>query len=269
MKRPACLFTASLALALSAHAQVLVDDDFEGYSGGTPSGWSIAGNPVLTATAGLAGSEDAVKFGITATGSSTTLAFIAFSNGTDGNQIDSSDAGYQLKFDFKMLSTGNVPSDGDRILNFNLRNELATPIINSRVLWDETVNNGTLQFFDGSSWQSIPGQTELINRTDEYRLTIVGSMGTNTSTSSYSVSIYNITDSTSAGSSGTLAYFQNNPAEFNISRVVFDRGRAVADYVFDNVNLQIIPEPRAYGLILGLTLALLTFGRRGREPSAV
>lgn len=256
MIRKNLLLNTSALLALTAPvasaANLLTNGDFESFSGGgSPSTWVEAhGDVTTTQVTGLDGTGSAVQIGNASGGSAAAAIGQTFS------PISSS---FTLQFDFQLLATGNATNNGSRILNFTLRNSSGDPYVNARTLFDGN-NNGALQFYAGgstASWISITGQTELFNQSDVYRITLTG-QDTQSSSRNYDVSLFNVTDGTSAGGATGITdfHFQNATT---ISDFRFERGRSSNDYIVDNVSL--VPEPSTALLSL-LTAPLLLIRRR-------
>ncbi|MBT61928.1 MAG: hypothetical protein CML13_01785 [Puniceicoccaceae bacterium] len=246
MKQTTLLITTSLALTSSAFAATLIGEDFESYTGGTPSGWLKVEDSVFSAGAGLNGSSTSLQLGITSNGNNNSALRNNFSS---SGAITST---FSLQFDFMQLSTGNDPSNGTRQMNFTLRDDSGS-VINWRVLWDG-VNDGTLQYFDGA-WQNMSTQNELINQSDTYRVLLTGDI-----TDSYSISVTNLTDSTIVGGQSGISDYQSSFTD--LTELRFERGRSTADYLVDNVLLTNVPEPQSFAALLGLGALLAVATRR-------
>lgn len=242
---------AAVAVLLPANAfsaNLLTNGDFESFNGNTPNNWTRSQDIVTTNVTGLAGSASAVQLGATGTANSSALT-----------QSPSSglSATIFFQFDFQILTTGNEPSDGDRTVNFTLRAG-NTSIINARSFFNGTADDGTLEFFNGSGWQAITGQTELFNQTDAYRFMLSGDISG--ATPSYDVSLMNLTDNTSAGGQAGITSFQTTIATLTDLRL--ERGRSSTDYIVDNVYLSNVAIPEPSTGLLSLLGAGLLFRRR-------
>ena len=235
------IITTLSLLTSIASADILIDEDFEDYAGGTPSGWNKQGDSTLSVGAGLDGSTTSIQLGASGNSSSTALV----ENFTAVTQ-------FSFQFDFQQLATG-TDRNGDRLMNFTLRNN-DNSVVNWRVLWDGSVDQGTMQFYNGSAWQAMSTQNELINQTDTYRVALVGD------NTSYSISVSNLSDSTIVGSESGISDFQVSSL---LNELRFERGRSEADYIVDNVLLTNVPEPQAFAAILGfVSFAVIGLRRR-------
>ncbi len=238
------LVTVSCASA----ANLITNGGFESFTGNDPDSWSNNNNVITTQVTGLSGTGSAVQLGITPTGSNQSAIIQNTSSGITATIF--------FEFDFRILTTGNVATDGDRTLNFTLRpTDGNTPFLTGRSLFDGTANDGRLQFFNGTDFISITGQTELFNQSDVYRIMLSGNISG--SSRNYDVSIMNLTDNTSAGGQTGITSFQSTPG--TIGQLRFERGRSNTDYIVDNVYLSnvAIPEPSTILLSAVGCMALL------------
>lgn len=241
MKQASLTLCTVLTLTSGAYASTLIDEDFEDYSSGTPSGWTGGGDHQFSAASGLDGSTTSIQLGISSNGNTSTALRNDF---TSKGAITST---FSFQFDFIQLSTGNDPSQDGRQMNFTLRDG-DNSIINWRVASD-----GTLQYYSGG-WLDMSTQNELINQSDSYRVLLTGDI-----TDSYSISVTNLSDSTIVGGQSGISNYQASFTKLDELR--FERGRSSADYLVDNVLLTNVPEPQSFATLLSLA-ALLTLAKR-------
>lgn len=244
MKSLIALSFPLLAIQPLSAASVITGGDFESWTSGNANGWLDYDSGDASQVTGLTGSGSAARL----TGATNAGAAL--------QQMTSSaiTSGFLLEFEFQNHSTG-TDKNGDRIMNLTLRSSTdANPVLNMRSVYDTgSSNNGLLQFYNGSSWTTISGQTEVFNQTDVYRITISGDVSAGNR--SYDVSIFNVTDNiTAGGQSGMTAFHTSNS---DISEVRIERGRSDFDWTIDNIVLEAIPEPSSAALAMVGSLVLL------------
>jgi len=164
---------------------------------------------------------------------------------------------FTVTADFQLLSSGTTVTGG-RIFNMLLRDG-ANSIINLR-----TTSAGAIEMYSGG-WQAITtvaggvqNENPVADDGKVYRLTISGTISG--ASSSYDLTLLNLTDGTTAASASNISYFQTaSPTQ--ISRIDFARGYSDSDYIIDNVS--VIPEPGTFALLAGMSaLCALALRRR-------
>jgi len=227
MKHVALPFVIVSMLGIAKSQSLIGNGDFEAYGGGVPADWDVINDVVPTNVAGLDFSTTAVQL---------SLVGVDPSNGSYLAQplSRSLESTFAAQVDFKLLTTG-VDQAGGRSFDFRLRDTGGNPFISIRVA-DGGAEDGQLQYFKVSpnAWLQVSGQTELVNSTDEYRLTVIGDVSAGNLT--YDVLLYNLTDDASAGGETGISLFHSpTPDADSIGEVRLERGRSNVDYVFDNV----------------------------------
>ena len=256
MRLIALLTLLSVAPWAAEASTVVVNGDFETWSGGSPTSWTVAGNAVATQVPGIGGSGSSML--ISTTSLSAADAVIQ-------TLSQSSDDLFTVSVDFTMTQ----PGAGGRALNLQLYGGNPT---GTTLLLNTRINDaGALQYFDGvpgsgGLWRTV-AQSGAANgwvgsgSEAVYQLVISGSLDSN----SVSYSLYDLTHSLTlaqdvlATDPWQLASLDPNAT---LTQIRFARGNGgTVDYTVDNLFVA-VPEPsRAALALIGLTLL---GGRRRR-----
>lgn len=236
---PAKILAGLALVTVPSHAaNVIVNGDFET---GSLSGWTQKGSgTTVSSTSTLAGSFSAVQ--VPGAGAELSQTFTPFT------------VGATTSFVFSATDPGDV---GTRSMNVAWRGSgftIGSPQINLRLTDVDNDNDGDIQVYDGTAWQTVLTSAVVFDATPSLPSTTltltINSFGVGAN--------YDLT--VGAASATGLTYFQDGVLS-NLAQLAFVNASNTAGTSFKFDNVSVVPEPSA-ALLGGLGLLALLRRRR-------